>query len=382
MIEIRTGHALDLLREMPAGSVQCCLTSPPYWGLRDYGDPGKEWPEVTFSPMPGLPSMTVPASCEPLGLESDPWAYVGHIVALFREVRRVLRDDGVLFLNLGDSYAGSYGNQGRKEGRGSQRPVNGPMLQRFHAEQETHALDCDMDEDCTRGTIGRTQYPQKQTGTGAIPKGSGLKPKDLVGIPWRAAFALQADGWYLRSDVIWAKPNPMPESVTDRPTKAHEYVFLLTKSARYFWDLEAVREPVKATSGVINGAPTLGAHRLIEGASRTERREYGRICGANARTVWTIPTQPYPGAHFAVWPPELAARCIKAGSRKGDTVLDPFGGSGTTGLVAREHGRSAILLEQSSTYADMARRRLGQPPEDLDAAQAAVRALPLFRGGT
>ena len=355
MIEIRTGHALDLLQAMPAGSVQCCLTSPPYWGLRDYGDPGKEWPEVTFSPMPGLPSMTIPASCEPLGLEADPWGYVGHIVALFREVRRVLRDDGVLFLNLGDSYAGGGG----------------------------------FAPDAPSNRAGSKQTTQRGAKPGGIKPGGGLKSKDLVGIPWRAAFALQADGWYLRSDVIWAKPNPMPESVTDRPTKAHEYVFILSKQGRYFWDQDAVREAATCRSRPLTSRNDGGKRgQALRDAGLGAGHKGGNLghnkpeSGRNPRTVWTIPTQPYPGAHFAVWPPELAARCIKAGSRKGDTVLDPFGGSGTTGLVAREHGRSAILLEQSSTYADLARRRLGQPPEDLDAAQAAVRALPLFRGGT
>lgn len=335
MIDIRTGHNLDLLRTMPDGSVQCCLTSPPYWGLRDYGDPGKEWPEVSYAPMPGLPEMVIPASCEPLGLEADPWAYVGHLVALFREVRRVLADDGVLFLNLGDSYASN--------------PASGGPGKQWEGNNQRTPMDL------------------------AYRRPQGLKPKDLVGIPWRVAFALQADGWYLRSDVIWAKPNPMPESVRDRPTKAHEYVFILAKQGRYFWDQEAVREGATSDFG-----------RGVTGSNgRQPQQDHSGWMGGdgatrNPRTVWTIPTQPYPGAHFAVWPPELAARCIKAGSRKGDTVLDPFGGSGTTGLVAREHGRSCVLLEQSQTYADMARARLGKAPEDTGAAKASTEALPLF----
>jgi len=267
----------------------------------------------------------------------------------------------VLFLNLGDSYNGSSSTQG---GDGT-----------------SSGLERDGRRTATRAAKQERQQARMTSGDAGVKRAPGLKPKDLVGIPWRAAFALQADGWYLRSDVIWAKPNPMPESVRDRPTKAHEYLFLLSKSARYFWDLEAIREPPKPWNGGAMSAPKCGPGR-VDGTTDQTVKTYDTIKGANARTVWTIPTQPYPGAHFAVWPPELAARCIKAGSRKGDTVLDPFGGSGTTGLVAREHGRSAILLEQSSTYADMARRRLGQPPEDLDAAQAAVRALPLFRGGT
>jgi DNA modification methylase len=320
--EIRHGHALASLREMPAESVQMVATSPPYWGLRDYGDSGQAWPAVSYSPMPGLPELTIPASVEPLGLERDPWAYVGHLVEIFREVRRVLRPDGVLFLNLGDCYAGSSQTGGLAPSWG-----------------------------CTLKDITKTHAPKRETP-------SALKPKDLVGIPWRAAYALQADGWYLRSDCIWAKPNPMPESVRDRPTKAHEYVFILSKSGRYLWDVDAVREPAKPTSGVINGAPLMGAHRPTEGARRTARRVYNEIKGANCRTVWTIPTQPYPGAHFAVWPPALAERCIRAGSAVGDVVLDPFSGSGTTGLTAARLGRDFIGLEQSAEYVRLSRQRI------------------------
>ena len=327
------GHALEQLAAMPDASVQMCATSPPYWGLRDYGDKGKPWPDVTFSPMPGLPPLTIPASTEPLGLESDPWAYVGHLVALFREVRRVLRDDGVLFLNLGDSYAGS--------GKGPAGNLGAKHNER-HLEHKTG---------------------------GVVPEG--LKPKDLVGIPWRAAFALQADGWYLRSDVIWAKPNPMPESVTDRPTKSHEYVFILAKRARYFWDQEAVREADSRAPSDNGFAGRQGGSRglpMSGGEGAAERWEPG--AGRNPRTVWTIPTQPYPGAHFAVWPPALAERCVKAGSRKGDTVLDPFSGAGTTGMVALRLRRQFLGIEQSERYAEMSRRRIeddaplfNRPPE-------------------
>jgi DNA modification methylase len=205
-LTVMLGDCRDVMRSMPAESVHMVVTSPPYWGLRDYGSPGQ------------------------LGLEPTPEAYVESMVAVFREVRRVLRSDGTVWLNLGDSYAGSWGNQGRKPERGTQRPINGEML--------TPVLD------------GR--YPAKESNTGAVPPG--LKPKDLVGIPWRVAFALQADGWYLRSEIIWAKSNPMPESVTDRPTKAHEQVFLLTKSARYFFDADAVREGI-------------GEARVVEGSN-------------------------------------------------------------------------------------------------------------------
>jgi site-specific DNA-methyltransferase (cytosine-N4-specific) len=360
VIRIMHGHALALLQAMPDASVQMVATSPPYWGLRDYGDPGCDWPEVSFAPMPGIPALTIPAQQASLGLESEPLAYIAHLVVLFREVRRVLADDGVLFLNLGDSYAGSWGNQGRKAERGTQRAVSKPMIQRFHAGNEAHADDCDMDEDCVCGW-SESRYAQKSSNTGKLPDGSGLKNKDLIGIPWRAAFALQADGWYLRSDCIWSKPNPMPSSVRDRPTTAHEYVFVLSKSRRYFWDQEAVKEPdagQKAGNGFAGRQGGARGLPMSGGAGTSSAWEPGR--GRNLRSIWTIPTQPFPGAHFAVWPPRLAERCIKAGSRKGDTVLDPFSGAGTTGLVASRLGRSYIGLEQSAQYVEMAMRRIEQ----------------------
>jgi DNA modification methylase len=289
-------------------SVQCVVTSPPYWGLRDYGVDGQ------------------------LGLEPTPDEYVANMVAVFREIRRVLRDDGVVWLNLGDSYAsGEIGrHDGRVEGSEYGAKIEGP---RQHARLQ-----------------------------------SGLKPKDLVGIPWRVAFALQADGWYLRSDIIWSKPNPMPESVTDRPTKSHEYLFLLTKRERYFYDADAVREGVTASTLARvrqnNGHPVHNVDRQrgypgqpqtlnidqIKAAAETGRR--------NLRTVWEIPTAPYPGAHFATFPPALVDRCLLAGSRKGDTILDPFGGTGTVALVAAEHGRDAIICDLSAEYLDLARSRL------------------------
>ena len=317
--EIRHGHALASLREMPAESVQMVATSPPYWGLRDYGDSGQAWPAVSYSPMPGLPELTISASVDPLGLERDPWAYVGHLVEIFREVRRVLRPDGVLFLNLGDSYQSGSGSQNAPAGI-----VGQPGMR-----------------------LGNQQRP---------PVVAGLKPKDLVGIPWRAAYALQADGWYLRSDCIWAKPNPMPESVRDRPTKAHEYLFILSKSARYFWDAEAMRE---ADSGKDAGNAARRFEQNINGdAGIGHGVPWVSGSGRNVRTVWTIPTQPYPGAHFAVWPPALAERCIRAGSAVGDVVLDPFSGSGTTGLTAARLGRDYIGLEQSAEYVRLSRQRI------------------------
>ena len=323
--EIRHGHALASLREMPAESVQMVATSPPYWGLRDYGDSGQAWPAISYAPMPGLPELTIPASVEPLGLERDPWAYIGHLVEIFREVRRVLRPDGVLFLNLGDCYAGSSQTGGLAPSWG-----------------------------CTLKDITKTHAPKRETP-------SALKPKDLVGIPWRAAYALQADGWYLRSDCIWAKPNPMPESVRDRPTKAHEYVFVLSKGPRYFWDQEAVRQAHSPASARLVKYNRHWTERPGNGDGNCGGQPWrmgDHPNGRNLRTVWTIATQPYPGAHFAVWPPALAERCIRAGSAVGDVVLDPFSGSGTTGLTAARLGRDFIGLEQSAEYVKLSRQRI------------------------
>ncbi len=310
---IENGDALATLQGLEPSSIQCCVTSPPYWGLRDYGADGQ------------------------LGLEETPEKYVAGMVEVFREVRRVLRDDGTLWLNLGDSYAGSWGNQGRKPERGIQRAINGDMKTPVHD--------------------GR--YPSKSSNTGTIPEGSGLKPKDLCGIPWRVAFALQADGWYLRSDIIWHKPNPMPESVTDRPTKAHEYLFLMTKSARYFYDADAIREPHSRLWDESNGAPGKTGyqdHTPISGG--TPMTSLPNPKGRNRRTIWTVSTRPYPGAHFAVMPPDLVEPCIKAGTKMGDLVLDPFSGAGTVGVVATRLKRSYVGIELNPEYAAMSRRRI------------------------
>lgn len=303
-VTVIEGDSRAVLATLPEASVQCCVTSPPYFGLRDYGHAGQ------------------------IGLESTPDAYVAELVALFREVRRVLMDDGTLWLNLGDSYynyrPGSY-DDNRGHSFGASR------------------------EDGKRGMPSDPSTNKRGTVI------NGLKEKDLIGIPWRVAFALQADGWYLRSDIIWHKPNPMPESVTDRPTKAHEYVFLLTKSARYYYDAAAIAE-----EGV---DPNRQRNDRIGGANgHTVRHSVGGVMGAtvkrNARTVWAITTQPFSGAHFATMPPELAERCIRAGSRRGDAVLDPFGGAGTTGLVADRLGRYATLIELNPAYAELARQRI------------------------
>jgi DNA modification methylase len=316
------GDALASLKALPDGCVRCCVTSPPYWGLRDYGVSGQ------------------------LGLEATPELYVANLVAVMREVRRVLADDGTLWLNLGDSYVGNASPGGE-----STRTCNSP--------------------------------PNATLAIAITKRGVGLKPKDLVGIPWMVAFALRADGWWLRSDVIWSKPNPMPESVTDRPTKAHEYVFLLSKRERYFYDALAIAEP--ASPNVPWGAKSNGGTKIAvsrgDGDSGTlgkpalKQDGHGRRHAGfnarwdnsdgdergtrNARSVWTIATQPYKEAHFATFPPKLAERCILAGSATGDTVLDPFTGSGTTGAVALNHGRRFIGIELNPDYIKLAENRIG-----------------------
>jgi DNA modification methylase len=294
---VHVGDCLASLRQMPAESVNTCVTSPPYFGLRDYGHEGQ------------------------IGLEDTPEAYVARLVEVFREVRRVLRDDGTLWLNLGDSYAAnrSYQVPSTKGG-----PKHGPG--------------------------------QSAGGAGSVVP-DGLKPKDLLGIPWRVAFALQADGWYLRQDIIWHKPNPMPESVTDRCTKAHEYIFLLSKSPRYYFDNEAIKEPGVIPAGT--KAAKGSAERAAQAGVNSRPPEYKVYDGTrNRRSVWTVTTKPYKGAHFATFPPDLIEPCILAGCPVGGTVLDPFGGSGTTAGVAIKHGRSAVLCELNPDYAALIHDRV------------------------
>jgi DNA modification methylase len=315
--EIYNEDVLTGLAKIETETVQCCVTSPPYWGLRDYGAEGQ------------------------IGLESTPELYVAKLVNVFREVRRVLKKDGTCWLNLGDSYAGS--GKGRN-GDGTLGKIKSEK-QKSNSGSGFDWRSGDKDnkrngEHCKRNGLMNVQ---------------GCKPKDLVGIPWMVAFALRADGWYLRSDIIWQKPNPMPESVTDRPTKSHEYIFLLTKNGKYYYDAEAIAEPLTQTS----------ISRLSQdvenqkGSDRVPGKTNGNMKAVmnkeyllrNARDVWTIPTQPNKQAHFATFPDEIPLKCISAGTRKGDTVLDPFAGSGTTGEIAVRMERKFIGIELNPKYA-------------------------------
>ena len=291
---IHVGDCLQSLRSMPDQSVHCCVTSPPYFGLRDYGVDGQ------------------------IGLEQTPEEYIAKMVEVFREVRRVLRDDGTLWLNIGDSYANDTIGQGGKSAKQSSN----------------------------RGTGHSMTEAERYRG---IPEG--LKRKDLIGIPWMLAFALRADGWFLRQDIIWHKPNTMPESVRDRCTKAHEYVFLLSKSERYFFDSEAMREEaVGKNHHDLTGGRYKPPGQTDHSGSR-ENKNRDADGKRNRRSVWTVATRPYKGAHFATFPPALIEPCILAGCPAGGVVLDPFGGSGTTAGVALAHGRSAVLCELNEEYA-------------------------------
>ncbi len=300
--EIRVGDCLDALRAMPDQSFHCCITSPPYFGLRDYGVDGQ------------------------IGLEQTPAEFVSRLVEVFREVRRVLRDDGTCWVNLGDSYASTAPGT-----RNSPQP---------------------------RGNRGN---PEQWANMRPDLRGEGIKPKDLIGIPWRVAFALQEDGWYLRQDIVWHKPNPMPESVRDRCTKAHEYVFMLTKSPRYYYDHEAVKEEAVSDHPSGNGfkRDARESYKNLDGTARGNDEQWTGIGGKrNRRSVWTVTTKPYKGAHFATFPPDLIRPCVLAGAPRGGLVLDPFGGAGTTALVAMQEGRRSVLIELNPEYAAIARNRL------------------------
>jgi DNA modification methylase len=300
------GDCRAFLRELPAQTFHCCVTSPPYWGLRDYGHQDQ------------------------IGLEDTYAEYVSRLVDVFGEVRRVLRDDGTLWLNLGDGYAGSWGAQSREHESVGDLKHASPL------------------------SAAQISSAPKSTLTGSLKRTPGLKSKDLIGLPWRVAFALQADGWWLRSEIIWAKNNPMPESVEDRPTKSHEQVFLLSKSARYFYDAAAIAERVERGNA---GSSFTAGKSARRGTSQKTRVEHET---RNARDVWMLSSEPYPGAHFAPMPGELARRCILAGCPERGAVLDPFHGSGTVGQVAELHGRRWFGVELNPQYAALSDRRTAQ----------------------
>lgn len=354
-VRILVGDCRERLRDLADASVNCCVTSPPYFGLRDYGVEGQ------------------------MGLEPTPDEFVAGMVEVFREVRRVLRDDGTLWLNIGDSYAAS--------GRGGNPTRESSTLQGSNVSQEQSMIK-------RRGSqlpagLHEAARQADSIGRAWVKTPPGLKQKDLIGIPWMLAFALRADGWFLRQDIIWSKPNPMPESVRDRCTKAHEYLFLLSKGPRYHFDQDGIRESAasswdpdncKAPDGWDTGEGGHGAfHRngRQAGSSGNKARKPGtargcpegtgsNVCGSvpwegtrrNKRSVWEVATQPFSEAHFATYPPALIEPCILAGCPKGGTVLDPFFGAGTTGLVADRLQRGCVGIELNPEYAELARKRI------------------------
>jgi DNA modification methylase len=436
-VRILQGDCRVRMAELPAASVHCIVTSPPYWGLRDYGTAPLQWPAIAYSPMPGVPAcIEIPAMECSLGLEPTLEAFIGHMLLVFREAHRVLRDDGTCWVNMGDSYAGSRcgGNSEAITGDGRDESVKAKLIQR-----------------ASRNIGGGPQAENL-----LVPRSdvriSGLKPKDMAGQPWRLAFALQADGWWLRQDNIWHKPNPMPESAKDRCTKAHEYVFLLAKSERYYFDQDAIKEPASpdtharyargrssdhkhADTAAVPGqqpqtiaqsfehmrkpvagwAPTGTEKTAIAHAQQADDREgklltrgvgwghgtdaaergRGRVrkvaaddsrtknngsfdeamavmpATRNKRSVWTVTTEGFPEAHFATFPTALIEPCILAGCPEGGTVLDMFGGSGTTAVVADRHHRDAILCELNPEYVAIARRRITKDAPLLTELEAA-----------
>ena len=300
------GDCKETLKQFPRKSAQMCVTSPPYYGLRDYG-----------------------GETDQIGQEDTPEQFIDNLVSVFREVRDVLKDDGVLWLNIGDSYY-------------NYRPGTGGL-----PKQSVSKTNQDLPTQCNR----------------RANKLDGLKEKDLIGIPWMLAFALRADGWYLRQDIIWHKPNPMPESVKDRCTKSHEYIFLLSKNKKYYYDNEAIKEPVKQdwgtrdrTKGKYHNPGTgLAPH---SGLSKSYDRK-------NKRSVWSVTNKPYKGAHFACFPPDLIEPCILAGSKKGDIILDPFMGSGTTASMALQHDRHYYGCELHEDYGSLIQKRIRSVPTKL-----------------
>jgi DNA modification methylase len=409
-VQILHGNCVDLMAAMEPESIHACVTSPPYWGLRDYGTAPLEWPAIAYSPMPGLPAcVEIPQMRCSLGLDPTLEAFIGHMVLVFRGVHRVLRDDGTAWVNMGDSYAGS-----RCGGDWSSSSINGSQPNGSRDAKKLITASRRRDDE---------QIPRSDV------KIRGLKEKDLVGQPWRLAFALQADGWWLRQDVIWSKLNPMPESAKDRCTKSHEDVFLLAKSKRYYWDFAAMQEPAsagtharlaqdvanqkgsdRAHAGARHNGPmkavaggkvpagwangTDRKHDEIQGRYSHERKlttkdegrdeqglkhseKFGSGPGwrvknnesfdeamavmsqtRNKRSVWANGTEPCKEAHFATFPTELIRPCIEASCPIGGTVLDPFGGAGTTGMVADRLGRNAVLCELNPDYIAIGERRV------------------------
>jgi len=375
---IHQGNVLDRLKDLPDRSIQCVVTSPPYWGLRDYGTATWEGGDkncdhridranrkVTkktninqnkqnsvsgefISDGNSCPKCGAIRKDNQLGLEETPEEFVENLVKVFREVKRVLKDDGTVWLNLGDSYYGGGW-------KGAALNENSGDIQKAH--KGTH---------CGENIKHDPKHPI-------------IKTKDLVGIPWRVAFALQSDGWYLRQDIIWHKPNPMPESVTDRCTKAHEYIFLLSKSAKYFYDADAIAEESVTQENRPNGVVREREYNYESKRNNNPKtylsteRPKGYFKGKhgdkafravretrNKRSVWRINTKPYKEAHFAVFPEELPTLCIKAGSKEGDVILDPFFGSGTTGWVAQRLGRAWLGIELNPEYIKIAEKRFIQ----------------------
>ena len=294
MIDIKIGDCREVLKTLPSKSVDCCVTSPPYFGLRDYGEDNQ------------------------IGLENTPDKYANTLVAVFKEVKRVLKDNGTLWLNLGDSYSGN-----------NSRASNN----------------------------GRAGYGKKREGV--FNKTKNIPSKNLIGIPWRVAFALQNDGWILRQDIIWHKPNPLPESVKDRCTKSHEYIFLFSKKPRYYFNNEAIKKEAKHKNIVYLPYKT-GKNISEQKFNETKTGKTTISVGdkVNSRSVWTVPVKPFNEAHFATYPPDLIEPCILAGCPNSGVVLDPFGGAGTTGLVADRLGRDSVLIELNKDYAKIADDRL------------------------
>ena len=361
MIDIKRGDCRDVLKTLDEKSVHTCITSPPYYGLRDYqtgtwegGDPNcthQRMTKISKDTSTGHRGMydqgnvvgdaiykTTCNKCgatrkdKQIGLESTPDEYVQQMVEVFREVRRVLRDDGTVWLNLGDTYSNFKDSKSTPQ-----------TLSKGTQSAQANEIDEGL-------SVSRNPRTLKQ---------AGLKNKDLIGIPWRVALALQSDGWYLRQDIIWHKPNPMPESVKDRCTKSHEYIFLLSKQPNYYYDYEAIKEKAKGErwggNKPINMNNTKDIDNQFSGLTRERKMLFDE---RNKRSVWTVNPKPYKEAHFAVFPTELIEPCVLAGCPEGGTVLDPFGGSGTTGLVADRHKRNAVLIELNNDYIDIAEGRL------------------------